>query len=627
LKTEARKVTDKTGFSMGMTVNPAVGFKPLPDLVVLDQVRAYPVNDGNLLLHNTRNGKRAMVKPEVYASLLLCDQLKTMDKHAEAIIERNPGMQGQEASIRDVLQTMLNSGMMISAKNARNELIRKIDTQPGEKEYSAPVVAILTWERPQALERLLESITANCETGSLHRIYVIDDSRKSENIALNQELTSRFSSKISAPLQYFGRSEQQSLVDELVKQLPEHEDSINFLANHTRWRDHWTAGLSRNLALLLSCGRRLVMMDDDAICEVYDPPRPKRDVTFSDDPREAAFFGNEQEWAHLKQPLNPDPIKRHMQCLGMTFSEAMNELGLNHLKPAGFANATALQLSELNTESAVLVTECGSLGCPGSINNTWLPGMAETSLKTMLTSQEKTTQALTSRKVWSGRNQPHFAPRSNMSQITGFDNREMLPPYLPILRGQDRLFGQMLDFIIPKSLVLDYPWAIPHLPIPDRQWRDRDLNFKPADSFPKFFVEKINEFKASCLSTSPTDRLLTLASWFKSMSSTDADTLTAMYIDSRLRRDSDLLQQLNTLLAQAETAPVNWQNYLRNGITQLNSDLNLVSREDFEVKGLPATLDSDALVSFWKGVWGEFAAAIKAWPQIRDAAKTIVSSM
>ncbi len=193
-----------------------------------------------------------------------------------------------------------------------------------------------------------------------------------------------------------------------MKQLPEHENAIHFLADQSRWKDFWTAGLSRNLALLLSCGRRLVMMDDDAICDVYEPPQPKPDITFSDDPREVEFFGNEQEWAYLQQPINPDPINRQMQCLGLTFSEALTVLGQNHLKPAGFTNATALQLSELQPDSAVLVTECGSLGCPGTGSNTWLPDMPPASLKRMLASAEKTSQALSSRKVWSGRNQPTF---------------------------------------------------------------------------------------------------------------------------------------------------------------------------------------------------------------------------
>lgn len=619
-------MTDKTDFSLNLTVNPASAFKPLPDRVAFDLCKAYPIPGGHLLLHNTRNGKRAMVTPEVYASLLSCSQFQTLDQHAAAVVESNPGMQGQQADIRKVLQSMLDSGIMVSAKKVCEDLKQNAESTTSGKNTDAPVVAIITWERPQALERLLESVLTNCDTKKFHRLYVIDDSRKAENISQNQALVKKYAPKLETPLQYFGQAEQQSLLAGLVKQLPRHEEAIHFLADQSRWQDHWTAGLTRNLALLVSCGRRLVMVDDDAICDLYEPPQPRSNISFSDVPREAEFFSSEQEWAQQHQSINPDPINRHMQCLGLSFSEALGALGQEHLKVAGLEQATALQVSELKADSPVLMTECGSLGCPGTGRNTWLPDMDTGSLKRMLASAKKTTNALTTRKVWSGRNQPHFTPRSNMSQITGFDNREMLPPYLPILRGQDRLFGNMLNFIFPTAVTLDYPWAVPHLPIPERAWNDRDLDFTPPASFPLFFYEKVVEFKSSCHAASSRDRLSALAGWLNDLASASDDALAAMYRDTRLHNGSQQLQHLSALLSTAESTPVNWQNYLRNGIRQLNVDLDRVSQQDFPIKGLPAHMEGDDLIAFWKGVWLGFASALDAWPEIRAAAAQLLEA-
>lgn len=618
-------MTDKAGFSLDINVNPETRLKPLPDWVAFDLCKAYPVPGGKLLLHNTRTGRRAMVMPEVYASLLHCSQFKTLDQHTARIIELNPGMQGHQADIRNVLDSMLENGMMVSAKATSNRLKRKSDTAV-QCEATSPVVAIITWERPEALERLLSSIVTNCETGNIQRLYVIDDSRKAENINKNQALVEKFTSDIGAPLHYFGQDEQQALLENLANRLPEHENAIRFLADQSRWRDRWTSGLARNLALLLSCGHRLVVMDDDTICDVYDPQMPKPDITFSDQAREAEFFANEQEWAARHQLLNPDPVNRHMQCLGLSFSQALGVLGQNHLKPAGFADATALMVSELQMDSPILVTECGSLGCPGTNNNTWLPEMASYSLKRLLASSEKTTHALTTRKVWSGRSQPHLSPRANMSQITGFDNRQMLPPYLPIMRGEDRLFGHMLDFVHPLSLTLDYPWAVPHLPIPDREWSERDLDFTPADSFPMFFIELVTEQKSSCLGTTAAERLTVLSSWFKGLAVASNAALAAIYRDKRLLNTSEQLKQLGDLLAGAEAAPTAWKDYLENGIKQLNVELERASREDFPVRGFIDSMEGDELIIFWKDVWAGFAAALNAWPEIREAAAAIINS-
>ena len=619
-------MNDKTSFSLDIDVSPDSSFKPLPDLVAFDLCKAYPTPDGNLLLHNARSNKRAMIMPEVYASLVSCSQFQTLDQHTANIIERNPGMQDQQSDIRNVLQGMLDSGMMVSAKKTCEELKQKASTPVEDKKTTAPVVAIITWERPQALERLLESITANCDTGNIHRLYVIDDSRKAENISQNQALVEKFSAGINTPLQYFGQQEQQSLLGELAKQIPEHESTIRFLADQSRWRDHWTSGLARNLALLLSCGRRLVMMDDDTLCDVYNPIRPKPTITFSDDAREASFFAREQDWDAQHQDLNPDPVNRHMQCLGLTFSEALNVLGQNNLQAAGFANSTALLTSELQTDSPILMTECGSLGCPGTGSNTWLPDMAPAALKQMLASDQTTTLALNSRLAWVGRNHPHFAPRSNMSAMTGFDNRQLLPPYLPITRGEDRLFGNMLDFVFPSSITLDYPWAVPHLPIPQREWRKEDRDFTPGDSFPMFFVEQVLEQKASCLATSPVDRLTALSSWFNDLAASSSEKLATIYQDTRLRTTSVQLQHLDLLLKAAESAPADWQEYLQNGIEQLNAGMDLASREDFPLKGLPATMESDELIAFWRGIWTDFATALSAWPEIRKAAAKIIEA-
>lgn len=617
-------MTDKLDFSLGMSVNPESGFKPLPDLVAFDLCTAFNMPTGNVLLRNTRNGKRAMVMPEVYAALLQCSQFKTIQQHAASVSKAIPGMQDKQAEIQTVLQSMIKSGMMVSAKNTCDRL--KIETSPVENRTDTPIVAILTWERPEALERLLESIASNCGTEKLQRLYVIDDSRKTENISSNQALVEQFASRFKTPLVYFGQKEQQELLGDLAERLPQHEAAIRFLADQSLWRDQWTSGLGRNLALLLSCGHRLVMMDDDTVCDLYDAPALKQHITFSDDPRQADFFASETDWAYLHQPINPDPINRHMQCLGLSYSEALTVLGKNHLKATGLENATALLVSELTPDSRVLVTECGSLGCPGTSSNTWLPHMAPGSLRQMLASGEKTNNAIKHRKVWSGRNQPHFSPRPNMSQITGFDNSHSLPPYLPILRGEDRLFGNMLDFIFPTSVMLDYPWAIPHLPLPARGWRNRDLDFTPGDSFPAFIFEKVLEYKSDCQSALPDDRLSALAAWFYDLAAASPESLTDMHRESRLHGDSLSLLELSTLLSEAKSAPVDWQNYLRNGISQLNTDINKASRADFKLKGIPSTMESDELIAFWKDTLAGFAQALSAWPDIRQAAAEVIAA-
>ena len=84
---------------------------------------------------------------------------------------------------------------------------------------------------------------------------------------------------------------------------------------------------------------------------------------------------------------------------------------------------------------------------------------------------------------------------------------------------------------------------------------------------------------------------------------------------------SDRLGQLDEMVNSTRSTPVNWQNYLRNGITELNTGLDRVSREDLAIKGFPKGMSGNELISFWKSVWIEFADTLKAWPDIRHAAE------
>lgn len=619
-------MNDKTGFSIDVNVNPATGFKALPDLVAFDLCKAYPVPGGNLLVRNNRTGKRAMVMPDVYAALLSCRQFRTLDEHVARIIKNNPGMQGQQADMRKVLQSMLDSGIMLSARHTCDQLKRPVNSENQNRQTDKPVVVIITWERPAALERLLKSIHSNCNTNKVHQFYVVDDSRNAENIDKNRELTAKFAIDTKTQIQYFGQTQQQSLLDNLSRQLPEHEEAIRFLADQSRWREQWTCGLARNIALLLSCGHRLVVMDDDSVCDVYDPGQAKPDITFFDGSREADFFQNEQEWISRRTPLNQDPIDRHMQCLGLSFSESLNVLGQGNLKATGFKHADALLGSELKPESPVLVTECGSYGCPGTNTNTWLPHMAPESLESMLASTQKTSNALNTRMIWSGHNHPHFSPRPNMSQITGLDNRQILPPYFPILRGEDRWFGYFLNFIFPSAVTLDYPWAAPHLPIPPRTWQDKDRDFTPSALFPSYYWEKILESKTSCVAKEPTERIAALSGFFNDLAAAPVDVLVANHRDDLLRDLSEQLCRLEELQASSGSASSEWQDYLKQGIEQLSKGFEHACLEDDLLEGQPQPLQGDELVMFWKKAWAGFAAALLAWPEIREAAADILGA-
>lgn len=125
-----------------------------------------------------------------------------MDKHTTHIIDRNPRLQEQQTNIRQMLQSMLENGMMLSANNKPDSLKNNETPSSIVKNRAAPVVAIMTCDRPEALERLLKSVATNCDTIKSRCLYVVDDSRKTENIAQNQAVVKKLQPQIESEVYY-----------------------------------------------------------------------------------------------------------------------------------------------------------------------------------------------------------------------------------------------------------------------------------------------------------------------------------------------------------------------------------------------------------------------------------------
>lgn len=210
-----------------------------------------------------------------------------------------------------------------------------------------------------------------------------------------------------------------------------------------------------------------------------------------------------------------------------------------------------------------------------------------------------------------------------MSVVTGLDNRQLLPPYFPTLRNEDSLFGYMLGYLYPDLAVLDYPWATPHLPLDDRARSAETTDFGIGPAFPVFFHEWVNLQKQYCLAEDLPGRLEQLAEIFLDLGSASSEALTEMYRDERAHFASDALTSLQEASDAAGNAPGNWKAYLQKAADKLQADMAAGDPLQ-EIRGTPRGLKGEALIELWRGYWRQFGAALKAWPEIREAARGVV---
>jgi hypothetical protein len=485
------------------------------ELYAFPDCREYPLAKGMVLTVHPNGINRAVLSSDAVIMLNSCRSYKRVEDHSAYLLDTMPELRSREALVQKTLSQVIDSGLFERGSSFTEALVSSeaVVTKP-------PVVAILTCERPGALSRLLDSILSNCSADSAELIFIIDDSNKVENQQLNKCLVDDYNRKSDIKFRYFGDELQAELLASLIAAAPELESSYRFMADRRRWRDEPSYGRSRNVALLLSIGRRLVVLDDDILCEALDPPESDAGVSFFSNQREMDFFSGEEDfWQDFRRQSDRDPIKCHAAVLGHTLADAMGVLG----KDPGLHDlqgAPASVASRMSGESRVISTACGTLGDPGTVTNSNLLGLTDSSYGRLFGVQDKLAWALQERCIWSGSKQLAVLPSSNMSQILGLDNRVLLPPYFPVHRVEDALFGIMSSFVQSDSVVLDLPWAVAHLPMPRRRWETLTIDTSRLRTYPALIFRQVAALDQAAASTNPEQRLLLLAKYYRELAST-----------------------------------------------------------------------------------------------------------
>lgn len=574
--------------------------------------------DGNILVRNPRNGKQMMLPAEIINAMSYCNRFRTLDEHVDELM----GDSGQEPerrkSIRSVIQSLHEGGMTISAQEICDRLAAPAGINHVDEK---PILTVITWERPEPLVRLLDSIIRNCDPTGIERCIVIDDSRDAECIRQNREITAAANQRSGFVIEYFGSEEALELLEYLVAQLPEHEEAIRFLMDRERWAHLWTCGISRNYSQILTVGHPLIVFDDDVICDVHEAPVSEPGINLSDYPRQAMFFKDQGEWPPPAADGQRDPVARHMRCLGLTIPEALAVLGVDKPDPSTLHQGEAHFAGRFDQRSKVLVTECGSLGDTGTGSNKWLTRLSAESRGWLLQDEHTLPMALTMRNAWMGRKQFTFAPSSNMSQITGTDNRDFLPPYFPFNRVEDRLFGQSTSFLFPNSFTLDQPWVIPHCPIPERFWSEQDNDFTMTTSFPEDLIYIPERLFEECPHDDPRERLGALARHYLNLANCPEQKLIRLFTDDwNHKRAVKLLELAACVQDSADRTPA-WQEYVHRAYQQVvDSQLEELTVEKLHSNSPRMT--GEELLQFWRNSFQNFGQALLAWPAIREAARS-----
>jgi len=105
-----------------------------------------------------------------------------------------------------------------------------------------------------------------------------------------------------------------------------------------------------------------------------------------------------------------------------------------------------------------------------------------------------------------------------ISSCFGLDNRQLVPPIVPVVAGQDAVFGRTISACYDRGYIAHLPWAMLHLPGETRAfWPGEILRSASGISFQGLLSALIGMFDAGASSASDVDRLRQLGGYLEAI--------------------------------------------------------------------------------------------------------------
>jgi hypothetical protein len=612
-------MSDNTSYSFSFSYN----LDPQPnttsraeDLLAFDACLEFPLPDNQVLLHSPDSGKQTIVTQDVLFSLHQCHHFRTLREHNQQLQKAIPDLAGQTDDINQVLNSVSQSGLMLSAKKKAEEL--HLATTPPAAE-SGLCYCILTCDRPEAVSRLIKSMAKNHQFRSENHYFLVDDSRHAEHQQQNRHLCESFSREQQIELQYFGLTEQNQLQQQLEQAFPEYKEGIMFLLGR-HGQGKATYGRTRNWALLLGTGGKLVVIDDDVLFQrIVTEEEPTR-IALTSSTRSTDFFSSHQEWRTRIDKDYTDPTSGIFTTgLGRTLPQALALVSRDKLPPRAFRQLNPHDYAHFQPKSQVLITSCGSIGDPGTTGNTWLYLLDRDSRKNLIRSEDQYRKNILDRNMWSGRKEYAFLNTFVLiSQITGIDASQCLPPYFPLQRNEDLLFGEMVRYMHPHALQLDLPWAVPHLPLEQRTWTKDQAMRIPQRGLLSFSAEMIGQQRAQNPAATPERRILSLADQFHCLAETTDRELLDRLTQVTLQHTTRQIQRMSNILAESQDAPEYWKTDMQSILRNLQHSLSSPTPDGFiDMDG-----DTETQRKTARHLWQTYAKGLQVWKSCTEWMQT-----
>jgi len=530
---------------------------------------------GMEVIHPHRSERSFILPTTARAILRAATKFRTIDEHVGEICEALNYPAEKRESVENTLVDLLQKGLLASRAE-----ICSLDTQPPAEDPTAiSAVAFVTANRPAACLRAAESYIENTKRFSRAAEFIVmDDSPPSEARDEFQASLAALGAKHGVLVRYAAAQEKERYAEALAARgIP--RDVARFAVLGEGFAPARTTGSNRNCAILDTVEQCLLTADDDTVCKTATHPQRGSALRFfgHDMPRDWWFFPTREEALAAARWEDRDFLAEHELLLGASLvSLAAKRLSADALL---LDDACDHQLTDLHNPTArVIITQAGVAGDSGGCSTKSFTMLKGDTLKRLTSSEQAFRTASGTRQVVALAGNPSVTHNPFcMTTTLGLDNRRLLPPFPPVYRNQDGVFGAAISSCFPNCYFGHVPCAVLH---------DAELD-RAVEEFPDFRQSEMTIYLlSSCLyppGLQPADALRLAGTHLQEVSKLRADDFWSFVMDVARWRMAAGLRLFETNLKALNGCPDYWRanvlDFHRTMSSRLAADGQLIPAE------------------------------------------------
>lgn len=465
-------------------------------------------------------------------------------------------------------------------------------------------VGIVTRDRLPSLVACLESYLGNCQRHARTPEFVVtDDSPSAEAADPTRAALRRLADRFNARIRYAGWQEKGSFAAALAAESMVSREIIHF-ALFGDERCARSTGANRNNLLLDTVDTLILAVDDDTLCRIAAAPERETALSFFSgyDPTGFWFFPDRASATHSVSFVEADVLGCHEEMLGSTVA------GLG---------------GPVESSGRVAMTLQGLVGDSGMASPRYYLTLTGASRDRLVASPQAYRSALESREILRCVRQPTItAGPFCMTTFLGLDNRLLLPPFFPVQRNSDGIFGIMLRKCVDGSHVAFLPWILQHAPepprafAPDELWADA-AKVRMAD----IVIAAVLAHETRAASVTTATRWADLGKYLRWLGSLNSPDFEAHVGTLQQFRNFAFITALHSQLQTYGASPSFWADDVKRMIEAMSK---ASTAQDYLVpRDLRHGRDADAARRLSQELVEKLGELLEAWPALVAAARRL----